>query len=123
VAIIVYDITNRKSFMNTREWLQEVRDYSGNPNICLVLVGNKKDDEDDRQVSEEEGQDFADKNGLLFFEASAKSSENVEMIFTTSATIFYEKFKDGLVDFKSDAQGVTLGPKQMTFGGRGLCLC
>ena len=64
-AFIVYDITNKKSFQNVGAWLKECREMCYK-DILICLVGNKIDLEDQRNVSKEEGQKFADDNGLLF---------------------------------------------------------
>lgn len=53
----------------------------GSPNIVIVLVGNKVDLADKREVSSEEGEEYATSNGLLFSETSAKTGENVNEMF------------------------------------------
>ena len=54
----MYDITDRESFENVRTWIQEIEKYS-KPGVCKVLVGNKCDQEAQREVSKEEAQEFA----------------------------------------------------------------
>merc|ERR1711912_210543 len=56
VAVVVYDITNRASFLNTTKWIEDVRNERGN-DVIIVLVGNKTDLSERRQVSLEEGED------------------------------------------------------------------
>lgn len=121
VAILVYDITKRDSFENIPKWLQEVKNSCDNPNLGLVLVGNKSDLKEERQVSEKEAEEFANENHLVFFETSAKANTNVEDVFIKAAEHFYEKFKSGLVDITSDSQGLTLGPKQLSVNDK--CAC
>ena len=58
-------------------------------NIWMGKVGNKKDLEDQREVSYEEGLDFARRNKLIFFETSAKTSENVDNTFTHATKLIY----------------------------------
>merc|ERR1719145_578532 len=70
-AIVVYDITNRSSFNNTSKWIEDVRAERGN-DVVIVLVGNKTDLADRRQVSSEEGEEKAKENAVMFIEASAK---------------------------------------------------
>ena len=70
-AFIVYDITNKKSFQNVGNWLKECREMCYK-DILICLVGNKIDLEDQRNVSKEEGQKFADDNCLLFFKTSSQ---------------------------------------------------
>uniref|UniRef100_A0A6V1RZC8 Uncharacterized protein n=1 Tax=Heterosigma akashiwo TaxID=2829 RepID=A0A6V1RZC8_HETAK len=80
VAVIVYDITNRASFLNTSKWIEDVRSERGN-DVVIMLVGNKTDLADRRQVSAEEGGDRAQAEGVIFAEASAKSGANVKGVF------------------------------------------
>ena len=77
---IVYDITNRDSFENVRKWVNEV-DKIANPQVCKIIVGNKTDLEEKRQVRREEGQAFADSLGVPFIETSAKNAYNVQKLF------------------------------------------
>ena len=83
-ALVVYDISSRDSFNNVSTWIEDCRNQSPKT-IFMVLVGNKKDLEDKRQVSTDEGQELAEKYGLHFYETSAKTGENVNEIFYNSA--------------------------------------
>ena len=83
-ALVVYDITRRDTFTHVSKWLDEVR-ANALKEIQIILIGDKKDLEDKRQVQTEEGQNLADKNGLLFLETSAKTSYNVSEAFMNSA--------------------------------------
>jgi Ras-related protein Rab-1A len=78
---IVYDITNRQSFENIRKWMNDVQNLA-NPNFCKLLVGNKIDLEEKSVVRKGEGQQMADSLGIPFIETSAKSTENVQELFT-----------------------------------------
>ena len=62
-----------------------------------MLVGNKCDLEDERQVSVEEGQKFAEDHNLMFIETSAKTAVNVEEAFIRTSKIIYDKWKRGLI--------------------------
>ena len=74
--ILMYDITQRSSFERLPKWVQLINETTFN--IPIVLIGNKIDDEEEnRIVSTEEGKDFANQNGYLFYEASALSGKNV----------------------------------------------
>ena len=66
-ALIVYDITSRKSFEDITIWLKECKDMCYK-DILILLIGNKNDLEGRRAVSTEEGKKFAEDNQLLFFE-------------------------------------------------------
>lgn len=85
VAVIVYDITNRASFLNTSKWIEDVRNERGN-DVIIVLVGNKTDLNERRQVSVEEGEDKSSKEGIMFMEASAKAGFNIKSLFRKLAT-------------------------------------
>ena len=76
-ALLVYDITRRQTFDNLVRWLNDMRDNAYSKMIIL-LIGNKSDLKFEREVSTEEGQEFADKHNLIFYETSAKTAHNVE---------------------------------------------
>ena len=79
-ALLVYDITRRQTFENLIRWLEDMRDNAYSKMIIL-LVGNKCDLVSEREVSTAEGQEFANKHNLIFFETSAKMKTNVEKAF------------------------------------------
>jgi len=80
VAVVVYDVTNAKTFEQTRKWVDDVRAEREN-NVIIVLVGNKTDLSDKRQVTEAQGQEEARKNNLMHIETSAKLGHNVKLLF------------------------------------------
>ncbi|KAI3658424.1 hypothetical protein MP638_007526 [Amoeboaphelidium occidentale] len=80
VAIVVYDVTNRNSFINTSKWIDDVRTERGNE-VIIVLVGNKTDLSEKRQVSQEEGESKAKEFNVMFLETSAKAGHNVKLLF------------------------------------------
>eukprot|EP01036_Dinobryon_divergens_P024836 gene24836-33320_t len=73
VAVVVFDITNRASFLNTSKWIEDVRNERGN-DVIIILVGNKTDLSDKRQVSVDEGEDKATKEGIMFIESSMETA-------------------------------------------------
>ncbi|MCD6514937.1 MAG: GTP-binding protein [Candidatus Odinarchaeota archaeon] len=79
-ALLVYDITNFESFEKLISWLAELDRFCGN--IPIVLVGNKKDLEEKREVPTATAEDFAKVYKTYFVEASAKTGENVTYAFT-----------------------------------------
>lgn len=80
VAVVVYDITSQKSFQQTRKWVDDVRGERGN-DVIIVLVGNKTDLSEKREVKAEEGEAEAKRLGCLFVETSAKVGHNVKVLF------------------------------------------
>ena len=69
-----------KSFQNTRKWIDDVRSERGN-DVIIVLVGNKTDLNDKREVTTQQGEDEAKTNNLMFIETSAKVGHNVKNLF------------------------------------------
>ena len=90
-GIVVYDITDRNSFDSVNGYIEQCR-TNGPKTISLVLVGNKVDLEDKRKVSFEEGEELAGKNGMLFFETSAKSGKNIQEILVFFVLAFLSEF-------------------------------
>jgi len=80
VAVVVYDVSNRATFLNTARWIEEVRTERGS-DVIIVLVGNKTDHVEKRQVSIEEGDAKARELGVLFIETSAKAGFNIKALF------------------------------------------
>jgi len=82
--IMVYDVTSQESFDHVEAWLSEVDRYA-NENTSKLLLGNKADLQDERQVTEETGHKFAEKLGIPFLETSAKTAVGVDQAFLTMA--------------------------------------
>ncbi|XP_029185750.2 ras-related protein Rab-6A isoform X1 [Acropora muricata] len=80
VAVVVYDITNYNSFQQTAKWIDDVRTERGS-DVIIMLVGNKTDLSDKRQVTTEEGQRKANELNVMFIETSAKAGYNVKQLF------------------------------------------
>ena len=78
--ILIYDITNRKTFENVSNWINQIKEEVSEK-VTIILVGNKIDDEEHRAVQTEEGKNLAKELGLMFFECSAKSGENIDSTF------------------------------------------
>ncbi|ODQ61335.1 hypothetical protein WICANDRAFT_27731 [Wickerhamomyces anomalus NRRL Y-366-8] len=83
-AIVVYDITQESSLERAKSWIKELQ-RQANSDIVIALAGNKLDLENERQVSKDIAQAFANEENLLFFEVSAKSGECIKEIFTKIA--------------------------------------
>ncbi|KAK1691902.1 hypothetical protein QYE76_008599 [Lolium multiflorum] len=83
--IIVYDVTDRESFNNVKQWLSEIDRYASD-SVCKLLVGNKCDLVDSKVVDTEEAKAFAESLGMTFLETSAKESINVETAFLTMSS-------------------------------------
>lgn len=81
-ALLVYDITKKNTFESVERWLKELKDHADDK-IVVMLVGNKCDLTDERQVTVDEGAATAAKFGLSFLETSALEATNVDESFRT----------------------------------------
>ena len=107
-ALVVYDISSRKSFNNVDEWIGDCKSQSSE-SIFMVLVGNKSDLSDKREVSVEEGKELAEKYGILFYETSAKDGTNVEEIFINSASEIARRIDENYYDLDREDCGIKIG--------------
>lgn len=88
-AMLVYDITRIITFVNIKKWLHELREF-GNEDMVIILVANKSDLSQSREVEKEEGKGFAEKEGLCFMETSALQNLNVEDAFLEMITKIHD---------------------------------
>ena len=98
--IIVYDISKIESFNHIITWLNDAKNYTRNESTVLI-VGNKNDLENLRQVKFSEGQKFCDENNLLFIESSACTGNNIEQIFFNISEDVLNKIDNGIIDSNS----------------------
>ena len=75
--ILMYDVTKRNTFEAITDWVQSIKEAKGE-NFPVVLIGNKCDLNEEREIDKEEGENEAKKNGFLFFETSNKDGTNVD---------------------------------------------
>ncbi|EOX97005.1 PREDICTED: ras-related protein RABA2a [Theobroma cacao] len=87
-ALLVYDVTKPTTFENVSRWLKELRDHADS-NIVIMMIGNKTDLKHLRAVATEDGQSYAEKEGLSFIETSALEATNVEKAFQTILSEIY----------------------------------
>ncbi|XP_077011810.1 ras-related protein Rab-25 [Tamandua tetradactyla] len=81
-ALLVFDLTKHQTYAVVEQWLKELYDHA-EATIVVMLVGNKSDLSQAREVPTDEARMFAENNGLLFLETSALDSTNVELAFET----------------------------------------
>jgi Ras-related protein Rab-1A len=86
---IIYDITNRESFKNLENWLGEI-EKNASDKVLKILIGNKCDLEQEREIQFEEGQAFANRNGMQFIETSAKNNTNINEAFEALAKLMIQ---------------------------------
>ena len=87
-AFNVYDITNLKTFKNINNWIKDCVNLAPK-NILLVLIGNKSDLEENREVDYDLGKNLADENNMIFFETSALSGNNIINAFNSSIQVIH----------------------------------
>lgn len=104
-ALLVYDTTSRDSFNTLSNWLNDTRTLAS-PHIIIILVGNKKDLEEEREVTFLEASNFAQENDLIFLETSAKTGENVEESFLKCAKTILAKIETGEIDPGNVGSGI-----------------
>lgn len=107
-ALLVYDITSRESYNALNTWLSDARNLAS-PNIAIILVGNKKDLEEEREVTFLEASRFAQDNELLFLETSALTGDNVEETFLKCARSILMKIESGDLDPERMGSGIQYG--------------
>jgi len=82
IALIVFDITNLLSYEKMKQWSSEIKNSVNN--IVITIVGNKIDLEHRRKVSKEDAIEYCRQEGFEYYETSAKTAENIELIFEKS---------------------------------------
>jgi small GTP-binding protein len=97
-VILVFDVTRRRSFTELVKWVQE-SDESAGGRVPICCVGNKVD-LPDRAVSSEEAKEWAEKQGFVYMESSAKTGEGVADMFTVLAELMYNEAKKNADDKK-----------------------
>ena len=84
VALIVFDLTSHASFDALPIWIENY--YKNGPEQKnIILIGNKKDLIEERQVTQEEAETFSETNNMMYFETSAKEGDNIDYVFTFAA--------------------------------------
>ena len=94
LAIIVYAIDDESSFSNIESWIDEIKTQA-NPNLKIFLIGNKADLEDKRSVQKSDAEELVKEHNIhLFLETSAKTGQNVQLVFVKAAEMLLEEYKD-----------------------------
>ncbi|KAI8636822.1 GTP-binding protein ypt1 [Parasitella parasitica] len=114
--IVVYDVTDKDSFDNVKQWLQEIDRYAAE-GVNKLLVGNKSDLVDKKMVDSEEAKDFAEQINISLLETSAKDATNVEQAFLTMAKQIKDRMGSTMQQSQAKptvrvGQGASLEPKQ-----------
>eukprot|EP00826_Nyctotherus_ovalis_P064239 TRINITY_DN9418_c0_g5_i1.p1 TRINITY_DN9418_c0_g5~~TRINITY_DN9418_c0_g5_i1.p1 ORF type:complete len:215 (-),score=53.97 TRINITY_DN9418_c0_g5_i1:126-770(-) len=93
-AFLVFDITRGETFEHLEDWVNDIRD-NALPNVKIVLLGNRKDEENNRQIATEKAKEFCGKFDLAgYYETSAKSGEGIRTVFTEMTKTLYKNDGD-----------------------------
>lgn len=103
---------SRQSFANLNRWLTDCRALAS-PHLVPVLIGNKVDREEDREVEYAEGARWAAENGLLFVEVSSMTGENILTPFLLASRTILEKIDKGEIDPEQAGTGISYGERQL----------
>ncbi|KAI0032753.1 ras-domain-containing protein [Vararia minispora EC-137] len=111
-AVLVYDITDRASFLSLPRWLADARALAS-PDLVVVLVGNKSDREDERQVEWAEANRWAAENSIHFLETSSLTGDNVEAPFLMAARSILLAIESGTLNPEKAGSGVSYGDRAL----------
>ncbi|KAK5918204.1 ras-related protein Rab-39B-like [Pseudochaenichthys georgianus] len=129
-GLLLFDITNRRSFTNVHNWLEEAQSHVQPHNIVFLLVGHKCDLDAQRQVSLQEAEKLAGAFGMRYVETSARESINVEKAFVDLTRDIFALVQSGDIKIQDGWEGVKSGlvpntvhsSEEVTKGNR-QCFC
>ena len=107
-CLLVYDITSMDSFKSIKNYYIKKIKEKCNSGLKVILLGNKTDLKDERQVSDDNGKDLAEKNGYMFMESSCKDNYNVSDAFTALVEMTNNDIKKGIRKETSKKKGEKL---------------
>ena len=107
-AFVVYDITRKQSFDSVDRWINDIK-AAADKNLTIIIIGNKCDLEDQRQVNKEQGEEKAKSYEVAFMETSALSGENLDKAFDK---MINEVFKKCHEEMTADVDIEAVGPSK-----------
>ena len=115
-AFVVYDITRKSSFESIDKWVSDLT-AAADKKLTIVVIGNKCDLEDQRQITKEQGEEKAGKLEVAFMETSALSGENLDKAFEMMINEIFKKcheemLSEGEVDIIEGGQDINLSKKK-----------
>ena len=116
--LVVFDVTSRQSFEHVEEWIQLIKEKTNK--VAIVIMGNKIDF-GTREVSKEEAEEFANKNGYPYFESSAKLDKNIKEAFSKVVNDAYKKYgtkEGGTLDINNNKKEKKSGGLFSCFGSK-----
>jgi len=119
--IIVYDVTDKESFNNVKNWFSEIDKYAAD-GVNKLLVGNKCDLASKKVVAYDEAKELADSLNVRFMETSAKNAHNVEQAFQTMAGEIKSRVGSQAAAGAKPGNAMKLGAgTKINQGGSGCC--
>ena len=124
-ALVVYDITRKETFATIEKWVNDLK-TTGEPKITIIIIGNKSDLSDKRQVPKEQGEEKAKSFGCAFLETSAFSGDNIDKAFEIMVKEIYEKFSsdntgDDQLDSGEKAEDIKLDKEKASDKNKKKC--
>ena len=110
IALIVYDITNRQSFLNLNEFYEELININKRDKMIIGIAANKSDLYENTEVNREEGEEYAKKINALYFESTATDHENVVNIFEELIKVYIENNKE-VIEQNNNLQSTNISQK------------
>ena len=110
IALIVYDITNKKSFENLNEFYEELIKMNERDKMIIGIAANKSDLYENAKVNKEEGEEYAKKINALYFESTATDHENVVNIFEELIKVYIENNKE-VIEQNNNLQSTNISQK------------
>jgi len=106
-VLLVFDVTNTNSFNNLKDWISSIKLNMEGKNIFIpvVIIGNKLDMEDQREITKEQAEQFVSENKYKYFETSAKTGEGVDKSIRELATQILKQ--DGQMDDQKAARATS----------------
>ena len=107
-ALIIYDISRKESFTNVDKWIGDLKEY-GDENVCILLIGNKSDLDNIREVSIDEVTKKAEQYNIGFCETSAKNAKNIDYAFQKLIKLIAEKIPNNDEKYGNQSNVVSTG--------------
>ena len=121
IAFVVFDITNKSSFDAIPNWIEAYYRNGPDSQKNIILIGNKKDLEEKREVSQEEAQKFSEANNIVYFETSAKDGDNIEKVFKYGAEKLLEFYSNNNDELKNNEELQAQNYKEVKTEKKGCC--
>ena len=100
-VLLMYDISKKESFLKIEDWLKSIFEHK-NKDFPVLLLGNKCDLEEEREVTKEEGNQLAKEHNLNFYETSNKDNINIDKAISELVEMIYKSLGKEFIGFETD---------------------